>query len=107
MGSSDTGLKLELKDFASKDLAKGILGSLLIDSATLHRFLGEAEQAEQDSHGSGFEDPLLPGAELQFRERTPSDSSGYECVEAMPKTRKQLGTTTALERSRAPVSRCR
>jgi len=37
--SQDVGLKLELGDFAPQDLAEGISGSFLIDSATLCRFL--------------------------------------------------------------------
>ena len=47
--SRDTGLKLDLRDFTSNDLARGISGSVLIDSATLCRFLNETEQEEQEA----------------------------------------------------------
>jgi hypothetical protein len=42
--SQDVGLRLEQKDFAPKDLAKGISDSFLIDSAILCQFLDKAEQ---------------------------------------------------------------
>jgi len=47
--SQDAGLRLELKDFAPKDLAKGISDSFLIESAILCQFLNEAEQETKKS----------------------------------------------------------
>lgn len=72
--SQDTGLKLELGDFAPQDLARGISGSFLIDSATLYRFLNEAEQEEQEAKQKrGVVQRLVPGAKKRRREKTPPE----------------------------------
>jgi hypothetical protein len=77
--SRDAGLKLELRDFAPQDLARGISGSFLIDSATLCRFLNEAEQEEQEAEQErGVIQRLLPGAKKRRREKTPPEDINSE-----------------------------
>jgi hypothetical protein len=77
--SRGAGLKLELRDFAPEDLARGISGSFLIDSATLCRFLNEAEQEEQEAKQErGVVQRLLPGAKKRRREKTPPEDVNSE-----------------------------
>ena len=72
--SRDNGLKLELADFAPEDLARGITGSISIDSATLCRFLDEAEQMDQKAkQKQGAVQHLVPGAKKRRREKTPTE----------------------------------
>ena len=47
--SPDAGLRLDLKDFAPEELARGISDSFFIDSAILCQFLNEAEHKEQET----------------------------------------------------------
>jgi len=68
--SPGTGLRFELRDFAPQQLAQGVAGSFLIDSATLCRFLNEAEL---DMRTNGVEDQFPPGTFLLRREHTPPD----------------------------------
>ena len=73
--SQDAGLKLELGDFAPKDLARGISGSILVDAVTLSRFLDEAEEEEQEAkQKKRTVDHLEPGAKKQRREKTPPEN---------------------------------
>lgn len=77
--SRDAGLKLELGDFAPEDLARGISGSFLVDSATLCRFLDEAEQEEQEAkQKQGIVQHLVPGAKKRRREKTPPEDVNSE-----------------------------
>lgn len=70
----DAGLRLELKDFAPEDLAVGISGSFLIDSAVLCQFLSDAEHGEQESKQEpGVVQQLLPGAKKRRQDETPSE----------------------------------
>ena len=74
--SQNAGLKLELRDFAPNSLTRGISGSFLIDSATLCRFLDEAEQKEEEAkQKKRIVDLLLPGAKKRYREMTPDGDS--------------------------------
>ena len=66
------GLTLELKDFAPKDLAEGILDSFLIDPTILCRFPNEAEQETKKERG--VVQHLLPGAKKRRREETPASA---------------------------------
>jgi hypothetical protein len=72
--SLDTGLRLEIKDFAPEDLAEGISDSFLIESALLCRFLCEAEQKEQNiKRQRGIIHHMIPGARKRRREETPPE----------------------------------
>jgi len=69
--SQDAGLKLELGDLAPQDLARGISGFFLIGSATLCRFLNEAEQEEQEAKQKrGVVQHLVPSAKKRRWEKT-------------------------------------
>jgi len=68
------GLQLNLRDFAPQDLAGNITGSFLIDSATLCRFLNEAEQEEYEAKAKrGVVQRLELGAKKRRREKTPPE----------------------------------
>lgn len=78
--SPDAGLKLELKILLPKYiLTDGVSGSLLINSATLCRFLDTAEQVEQKAKQvRGIVQRFLPGAKKRRRENTPPEEINPE-----------------------------
>jgi len=72
--SPDAGLRLDLKDFAPEDLARGISDSFFIDYAILCQFLNEAEYEEQETKQErGVVQQLLPGAKKRRRDVTPPE----------------------------------
>ncbi|TKA61444.1 hypothetical protein B0A49_11799 [Cryomyces minteri] len=77
--AQDAGLRLELRDFAPENLARGLTDFFLIDSVTLCRFLDEAEKEEQEAkQRQGVVQPLLPGAKKRRREKTPPEELDSE-----------------------------
>lgn len=70
--AEDGGLRLELKDFAPRGLARGLNDAILIDPVTLCRCLDETEKEELEANQTkGFVEHLQHGAKKRRRARTP------------------------------------